>query len=159
MRNMVFQLCILGLACTAWAENNQTLWASLAALQPGQRIQIAGMNSNKHSGTFVNVSDTALSYRDNAGEQTIQKQGVHSVRLMENKHRLRNALIVGGVGAGVGAGIGAATFHSCTGQPFCIQPAGRGSITGIGAAVGFLGGAVVGVLLPSNKMIYRAPAQ
>jgi hypothetical protein len=76
------------------------------------------------------------------------------VKLMTNKRRLRNILILGGVGAGVGAVIGAATFSSCSSQSFCIQPLGRGGLTGIGAAVGFVGGAVAGAVSPSHKMIY-----
>ena len=112
------------------------------------------MNSKKHSGTFVSVSGTALSYQDSAGEQTIQTQDVRSVKLMKNKHRLRNTLIGGAVGAGAGAGIGAATNHPFSSQGLCIQPIGKGGAAGIGAVVGFVGGAVVGVLLPSHEMIY-----
>jgi hypothetical protein len=102
----------------------------------------------------VTVSGTALTYQDSAGERTIQKQDVRFVKLMKNKHRLRNTLIGGAVGAGAGAVIGAATSHPCSSQSFCIQPIGKGGAAGIGAAVGFLGGAVVGVLLPSHEMIY-----
>ena len=136
---------------------------NLSALVMGQKIQIVDMNSKKHSGTFVQVSDTAISYQETAGEQTIEKHDVRSVKLMTNKHRLRNTLIGmgigGGVGAGVGAGIGAATFHSCSSQSFCIQPVGQGGQTGIAAAFGFAGGAavgaVVGALSPSHSTIYR----
>ena len=59
------------------------------ALHAGQKIQVVEMNSKKHSGTFVNVSDTAISYQKTASAQTIQKQDVRSVKLMENKFRLR----------------------------------------------------------------------
>jgi hypothetical protein len=37
----------------------------------------------------------------------------------------------------------------------CIQPIGRGGLAGIGAVVGFAGGAVVGVLLPGHSTIYN----
>jgi hypothetical protein len=120
----------------------------------GQKIQIVDTNSKKHSGTFVSVSGTTLSYQDSAGEQTIEQQDIRCVKLMENKHRLRNTLIGGAVGAGAGAGIGAATSHPCSSQSFCIQPIGKGGMAGIGAVVGFVGGAVVGVLLPNHEMIY-----
>jgi hypothetical protein len=111
------------------------------------------MNSKKHSGTFVNVSDTAISYRETAGEQTIQKQDIRSVKLMENRHRLRNTLIGAAVGAGVGAVIGAATDHTCSG-PGCLNVIGKGGAAGIVAAVGFVGGAVAGALLPTHNTIY-----
>jgi len=147
-------LCVLGLSCASWAQTNRASWANLNALQAGQKIQIVDMNSKKHSGTFVSASDKAISYQEAAGEQMIQKQDVRSVKLMENKHRLRNTLIGGVGGAGAGAGIAAAADHPCSSQGFCIDPIGRGGAAGIGALVGFVGGAVVGVLWPSHKMIY-----
>jgi hypothetical protein len=159
MRNVLLLICVLGIPCSSEAQTNQASWTNLSALQPGQKIQVVDIHSTKHSGTFANVSDTAISYQEATGEQAIQKQDVRSVKLMENKHRLRNTLVLGGVGAGVGAGIGAATFHSCSSQAFCIQPIGKGAITGIGAVVGFAGGAVVGALLPSHKTIYSVNSQ
>ncbi len=162
LRKTLFLICVLGPPFSAGAQTNHASWANLSALQAGQNIQVVDMNSKKHPGTFVNVSDTAISYQEAAGEQTIQKQDVRSVKLMESKHRVRNTLVGigvgGGVGAGVGAGIGAATFHSCSSQSFCIQPVGQGGSAGIAAVVGFVGGAavgaVVGALLPSHRTIY-----
>ena len=140
--------CVLGLPCVSWAQTNRASWANLSVLQAGQKIQIVDMNSKKHSGTFVNVSDTAVSYHEAAGEQTIQKQDVRSVKLMENKHRLRNTLIGGAVGAGAGTGIGAASWEN---DGFL---GGKGVGAEVGAVFGFVGGAIVGALLPSHKMIY-----
>jgi hypothetical protein len=159
MRKVLLLIYLVGIACASRAQVDRTSWTNVSGLQTGQKIQIVEMNSKKHSGTFVTVSNTAIAYQDAAGEQTIQKQDVRSVKLMENKHRLRNALLIGGLGAGVGAGIGAAEFHSCTSQSFCIQPAGKGAYAGIGAAVGFAGGAVVGALTPSHTTIYRVNSQ
>jgi hypothetical protein len=155
MRKLFLLICIVELTCASWAQVDKASWTNLSGLQAGQKIQVVEMNSKKHSGVFVSVSDAAIAYQDASGEQAIQKQNVRSVKLMENKHRLRNALLVGGLGAGVGAGIGAATFHSCASQSFCIQPLGRGSLAGIGAVIGFAGGAAVGALLPSHGTIYR----
>ena len=163
MRKTLLLLCVLGTTVASGAQTDQASWANLSALQAGQKIQVVDMNSKKHSGTFVNVSDTAISYQETGGEQTIQKQDVRSVKLMESKYRVRNTLVGlgvgGGVGAGVGAGIGAATFHSCSSQSFCIQPVGKGGSAGIAAVIGFAGGAavgaVVGALLPSHSTIYR----
>jgi hypothetical protein len=157
MRRISFLISIVGITCVSWAQSHQAVWANLGALQPGQKIQIVDIKTKKHSGTFVSVSESAISYRDDAGEQTLQRPDVRSVRLMANRHRLRNAVIGGAGGAGIGAGIGAATFHPCSAsQTLCIQPGGRGAIAGFGAVVGLVAGAVFGVLFPSHKMIYRA---
>jgi hypothetical protein len=155
MRNRFFLICILGMSCASWAHGDQASWTNLSALYPGEKIQVVEMNSKKHSGTFVNFSEAAIAYQDNAGGQTIPKQDVRRVKLMENKHHLRNALIGGAVGAGVGAGIGAATYQPCSAQSFCLPSIGRAGHAGIGLSIGLPVGAVIGFFLPSHRTIYR----
>jgi hypothetical protein len=148
-------ICIVGASCASWAQAGQQSWTNLGVLHERQKIQVVDMNSKKYSGTFVNFSETALSYQGTKGEQTIQKQDVRRVKLMENKHRMRNTLIGAAVGAGAGAVIGAASYQPCSPSQFlCIQPVARGAIAGIGAVVGSAAGAVVGALLPSHSTIY-----
>jgi hypothetical protein len=166
MRNRLFLICILGISCAAWAQGDQASWTNLSTLRPGQRIEIVEMNSKKHSGTFVSFSETAIVYQDNAGGQTIPKQDVRRVKLRENKHRSRNVLIGGVVGAGVGAAIGAGVFHGCTPNPPSSQfpnclgaSVTRGEGAAILAPVGFLAGAVVGAFFPSHHTIYSANRQ
>jgi hypothetical protein len=155
MGKIFLLIFVFGPSCAAFAQADRASWANLSGLQPGQRIQVAGMTSKKHSGNFVSVSDTGISYRETNVEQSIPKQDVLSVKLMEHKHRLRNTLIVAGVGAGVGAGIGAALHKSCPSQSFCLDIGGAALPAGIGAVLGGLGGAVVGILLPSHSTIYQ----
>ena len=155
MRKLFLLLCVLGPSCAVFAQTNGASWANLSGLQPGQRIQVVGMTSKKHSGSFVSISNTAISYREKNGEQSIPKQDVLSVKVMEHKHRLRNTLIVAGVGAGVGAGIGAALHKSCPSQSFCLDIGGAALPAGIGAVLGGVGGAVIGLLLPSHSTIYQ----
>lgn len=155
MGKIFLLLFVLGPSCAAFAQTDRASWANLGGLQPGQRIQVVGTASKKHSGNFVSISDTAISYRETNGEQSIARQDVLSVKLMKNKHRLRNTLIVAGVGAGVGAGIGAATHKGCSSQSFCLDIGGAALPAGIGAVLGGLGGAVTGALLPSNSTIYQ----
>ena len=155
MRKIFLLLFVLGLPCAGFAQTDRASWANLSGLQPGQRIQVVGMTSKKHSGNFVSISDTAISYREANGKQSIPRQDVLSVKLMKNKHRLRNTLIVAGVGAGVGAGIGAALHKSCSSPSFCLDIGGAALPAGIGAVLGGVGGAVVGILLPSDSTIYQ----
>jgi hypothetical protein len=152
MRKLWILACVLALPCVASAQ-----WEDLNRLQAGQKIQVVEVNSKKDSGTFLSVSDKTISLQAKSGQQIIQRQDVGSVKLMENKHRLRNTAIGGVLGAGVGAGIGAAAYRECNpAQSFCIDPIGRGGEAGIFAIVGFAGGAIVGALWPSHETIYRA---
>jgi hypothetical protein len=155
VRKIFLLLLVHGLTCAAFAQTDQASWSNLSGLRPGQKIQVVSMPSKKHSGNFVSVSDTAISYTETAGEHSIPRQDVLSVKLMENKHRLRNTIIVAGVGAGVGAGIGAALHKSCSSQSFCLDIGGAALPAGVGAVIGGVGGAVVGVLLPSHRTIYH----
>jgi hypothetical protein len=155
MRKILFLVCLLGLPCVSLAQLNQASWANLSVLHSGQKIQIIDTASKKHSGTFTSVSESAISFTQTANETSIQKQDVRSVKLMENKHRLRNTLLVGAAGAGVGAAIGAATHKSCSTQSFCLDIGGKALPAGIGAVIGGIGGATIGALLPSHSTIYN----
>jgi hypothetical protein len=161
MRKTLFLICVLAVPCASWAQGDQTSWTNLSTLHPGQRIQVVETNSRKHSGTFVNFTETAIVYQDSAGGQTIPKQDVRRVRLMENRHRLRNILIGGLLGAGIGAAIGAGAFHGCTPNPSstqlsnCLGPVvSRGEGAAIFAPIGFLAGALVGGFVPGRHTIY-----
>src|SRR3984957_17700724 len=111
LRSILFLIFFSGIPCALRAQANQASWSDLSSLRPGQRIQVVGMPSKKHSGNFVSISDTTISYRETNGQQSTPKQEVLSVKLMEHKHRLRNTLIVAGGGGGVGAGMGAGLPH------------------------------------------------
>lgn len=124
-------------------------WGNLSALRAGQNIQIVEVTSKKHLGSFVNVSDTAISFRESSGDQTLQKQDVRSVRLRKGR-RLRHTLIGAAIGAGAGAGIVAGAWES---NGFL---GGKGAGAAVGAAIGFVAGAAVGALLPSHETIYSA---
>jgi hypothetical protein len=152
MRKMLpFLLCVLGLPCALLAQASQSSWSNLQGLQPGLKIQLIEMNSTKHSGTFLAVSDSAIRYQTDSGEQATQKENVRTVKLMENRHRLRNTLIFGGIGAGAGAGIGAASTGHAGSIIFGVS---RGKGAAVGAVVGVIAGATVGALLPSHSTIY-----
>ena len=127
MRKLLFLICVLGMPCASWAQSNPAPWENLNMLQAGEKIQGVEINSKKVSGTFLNVSDAAISLQEKAGQQTIQRQDVQSVKLRKHQHRLRNTLIGAAVGAGVGAGIGAATAHK---HPCPASPSGCFDIGG-----------------------------
>ncbi|HWO28598.1 MAG TPA: hypothetical protein VNO32_07345 [Candidatus Acidoferrum sp.] len=137
--------CLLAVPSVVSAQ-----WENLNTLQAGQKIQVLE-TSKKDSGTFLSVSDKEISLQGESGPRTIQRQEVRSVKLMVNKHRLRNTLIGAAVGAGAGAGISAAAWEP---RGFA---GGRGTGAAVGAVIGAAGGAVVGALWPSHETIYKAP--
>jgi len=161
MRNLRILLCVLGIPSLVSAHDNAATWENLNALQPGQEIKIVPTTSKAHSGTFLSVSPTAISLEEKDGEHTIERQDVRVVELPRRGRRLRNTLIGGAIGGGAGAGIGAAVYRKCTPPPgdnlFGCLDFGRGFNAAIGAVFGLAGGLVVGAVLPTSKILYRAP--
>jgi hypothetical protein len=161
MRLAILSFCVLGMPCLSSSQVPYSSWANLSTLHAQQKIEVVQMNSKRVSGTFLDVSETGITLEEKAGEKTIERPDVRSVRLMKNKHRLRNTFIGAGIGAGVGAGIGAASYRQkcgpdSTGGVICGQPFfSKGFDAAFGAAVGFVGGAAVGALWPTSKIIYR----
>jgi len=165
MRSTIIALCVLGMPYLSSAQAAASSWANVSTLRLGQKIQVVQINSKKVSGTFLNVSDSGITLKEKASEKPIERPDVRIVRLMKNKHRLRNTLLGAGIGAGAGAGIGAASYRQTCGQGatpaggiaiICGQPFfSKGLDTAFGAAVGFVGGAAVGALWPTNEIIYR----
>jgi hypothetical protein len=154
MRKILLLLAVLRLPCFLLAQANPTAWTNLNSLHSGQKIQIIDAASKKYSGAFINVSDASLAFTQTSGQEKLQKPDVRTVKLMQNKHRLRNSLILGAVGAGIGAGIGAALHKGCSSQSFCLDIGGKALPAGIGAVIGGIGGLTVGALLPSHQTIY-----
>lgn len=148
MRNLLFLICVLAMPGAALAQTPAS-WENLSALRGGQNIQIVEVTSKKHLGSFVNFSDTAISFRESSGDQTLQKQDVRSVRLKKGRG-LRRTLIGAAIGAGAGAGIVAGAWES---NGFL---GGKGAGAAVGAAIGFVAGAAVGAFLPSHETIYSA---
>jgi hypothetical protein len=146
MRKIWFLICVLAATCTSSAQSGPRSWQNLNTLQAGEKIQVLERNSRKVSGTFLNVSEAAISVQDQAGSQALQRPDVVSVKLMKNKHRLRNAFIGAGVGAGVGGVIGGAWNNGFV---------SRDVVAGVLAAAFLVPGAVVGALVPDHSTIYN----
>jgi outer membrane lipoprotein SlyB len=145
MPKTLFLICVLGTACTSWAQSHPTSWENLNGLQPGEKIQVLEMSSKKVSGTFLNASEEEISVQGRAGSQAIQRDDVRSVKLVKNRHRFRNTLIGAGVGAGVGAAIGSTVNTSFI---------SRGAFVAGAAGVFMVPGAVAGALVPNKETIY-----
>ena len=151
MRKLLILIFALAMPCAALGQTDQSSWGNLSALGAGHQIQVVEMNSKKVSGAFVNVTDAGISLQGPSGEQTILRQDVRRVKLMENKHRLRNAAIGAVIGAAAGAGTLGGLVNSSEGG---FNFTGQGAA--IGAGAGAVIGAIVGALFPSHQTLYRA---
>ncbi|GGA54579.1 hypothetical protein GCM10011507_02330 [Edaphobacter acidisoli] len=125
-------------------------------MKAGQTIQVIDTASKKYSGTFVSVSDTAMTIQQTSNQQSILKQDVRSVKIVKSSQRAKHAMIGAAAGAGAGAVTGAA-LGGCSGS--CFLGSERGALAGIGAGIGAIVGAGVGAVLPSHgTTIYEASA-
>jgi hypothetical protein len=145
MRKIWFLILVLTATCISWAQSGSSSWQNLSTLQAGQKIQVLEKNGRQVSGTFLNVSEAAISVQDQAGSQAIERQDVLRVKL-KNKHRLRNTFIGAGVGAGAGAVIGGAWNNGFI---------GRGVAAAVMAGIVLVPGAAVGALVPDHSTIYK----
>jgi len=146
MRKIWFLICVLAATYTSWAQSGPASWQNLNSLHEGERIQVLEKNSRKVSGTFLNVSEAAISVQDQAGSQALRRQDIVRVRLMKNKHRVRNAFIGAGIGAGLGAALGGATNNGFVNR----------GVFAAGVAASFsVPGAVIGALVPDHSTIYN----
>ena len=148
---------LLGMPILSHAQANRNSWDALNGLRTGQRIEVVETNLKKHKGTFSTVTDEAIQLREQGTDVGIKKADVMRVTLLDQSHRLRNAFILGAVGAGAGAGISAAaTRCSSSSGSFNLCGVGNGAIIAGSAVVGLLGGAGAGAAIPSHPTVYRS---
>src|SRR5215467_2632994 len=108
MRKVVFAFLLMLLPWPLPAQDKKSDWKALYGLHSGEKIELIETGMKKHVGTFSTVTEEVIQMREGANDIGIRKENVVRVTVLDKSHRLRNALIFGGVGAGAGAGIGAA---------------------------------------------------
>jgi hypothetical protein len=153
MRSILILFCFLAVSFAARAQGNLAAWSNLNALREGEKIQVREMNKARVTGTFMSVSDAAITVQAQTGPEIVQRQDVRKVKRMKVKHRWANSLVLAGAGAGIGFAIGRAEYHPCPKEDtFCLD---FGDFPGdIGLVTGLVGGGVIGALLPIHETVY-----
>jgi hypothetical protein len=156
MRRLALVGMLLGMPVLSHAQTNQNSWDGLSTSHAGQRIEVVETNLKKHKGEFSILTDEAIQLRERGTDVGIKKQDVMRVTLLDESHRVRNALILGSVGAGAGAGISAAATRCSTSSgSFNLCGVGNGAIVAASALIGLVGGAGAGAAIPSHPTVYR----
>ena len=82
------------------AQDKKADWKALYGLRSGEKIELIETGMKKHVGTFSTVTEEAIQLREGSNDVGIRKERVARVTRLEKSHRLRNAAILGVVGAG-----------------------------------------------------------
>ncbi|HEY3744347.1 MAG TPA: hypothetical protein VGL53_31100 [Bryobacteraceae bacterium] len=123
-------------------------WMRVQGIAPGAdvRVDVAGGHGQEVHGNLQSVTADSLVVNANgSGPQTFARQDITRVSIRKADHRTRNALIGLGVGAAAGLVIGASSrcdnclFSNGTNTGRIVV----GAITGVGALVGIVTGAVI----------------
>ena len=153
MQRLLWGMLILVLVpLPSSAQTVQDSWDNLKQLRPGQRIEVVDMKWKSVKGTFVSVSEEAISLQAGKKETSLAREDVLRVALHEHSHRARNTLIGLAVGAGAGAALGYATAHG----PHASNPPDYvGMLVTLPVCTGV--GTLAGAVIPTGEQtIYRA---
>ena len=153
MRKLIVAIgASLLLAGQLLAQTGQDSWDNLKALGVGERIQVVDQKLKSLTGTFVAVTEEAISFQVGQDSVTVQRPEVLRVSSRERTRRGRNALIGLGIGAAAGVAIGVLSAASDPETTEREYP-----LAAVGGAVLFGGvGAGVGAAIPSYPTIYRS---
>jgi len=132
------------------ASKDTGSWNNLSQLRAGDKIEVIDQSLRSYRGTFVSVSEEAISLRSKKDSFTVERSNVLRVSVLDKSKRLRYMLL----GAAVGAGAALAVT-----VPLDLQYVGEGN-TGVGIVAGVTAGAAgaglgVGSTM-GNRTIYRA---
>ena len=143
---------ILLLASIAGAQSTEQSWDNLGTLRAGEKVQVVDQKLRSQDGTFVSVSDDAITIQARKDSVTIQRVDVYRVSSRERGHsRGQNTLMglaVGGL-AGLGLGVVMAANHA-EDVPIAAE------LAGMPLLFGGIGAGVSAALPAGHPTIYRA---
>jgi hypothetical protein len=149
---LLVAVSLLPFARVAQAQDPEQSWENLRTLRVGERIQVVDQRLKSQNGTFLSVSDDAITFQLEQNEVAIQRVEVLRLSSREHLGRGKKTLIGLGIGAGIGAATGAIVGASVNDSWF-----GPGAYAGAFLVLGGAAGAGVGAFLPAgHPTIYRA---
>ena len=148
MRNtMTLLSAVLAASNLLGQATDAASWQNLSRLAPGQSIAVTTKKGESLKGTFVTVSEGAISLERKHQSVAVPRAEIARVSLRSNQ-RMKYTLVGLGVGAGAGAGIGAAAgerlANESGGDFGNLKPAVIAAVCAIGALVGALIGSWLG---------------
>ncbi len=132
-------------------EHPERLWENLQTLHEGDRIEVVSESSGGSKGTFVELTEQAISIKVNEEIRKVSRFDIEHIKSRERSQRGRNAIIGALIGAGAGlvAGlVSGASYH---------ESGETGVFLLITMPIGVGAGAAIGASLPSYPTIYRSP--
>jgi len=151
-RLTLITLSVLLLATIAGAQAPEQSWDNLKTLREGEKIQVVDQKLKSQNGTFVSVSEEAITFQAGKDAVTIQRADVFRVSSRERgRTRGRNALRGLAVGAGIGLALGGAMAASHAEDiPLAVE------LVGLPLELGGIGAGIGAALPPGHPTIYRA---
>lgn len=154
---LIFALVLPGniFGQTAIAQDHRD-WISLAAVQPGSKVEVKLKDGETLRGLFKTVSDSSLALtRD---EKTVDLEKGRIAVVLQVGRSLKKPVLIGtAIGAGAGAGVGIAAGGCDSHDIVCLD---RKTAVPIGAAVcglvGALSGLLVGLVRQHKVVVYQA---
>jgi len=143
---------MLGLVL-AWyaAAADTSSWQNLAALKPGQKIDVRTRTGN-FNGEFLHFDPQGITIRDKNGERALAQADVDRVSLAKRSRGIWIGLIAGaGGGVVVGSALGTRLANESAGDFNNL----KGAVTGGCAAAGALIGTAIGASVRRGTVVYR----
>jgi len=131
-----------------WAKSAQDNWDDLKQLARGQKIEVVDSKMKTLKGTFVSVSDEAISLQVGKSEESVLRADVVRVSVRDTSHRARNMALASGVIGGIALIPSAIIIGQQSNEGNSCAPC----VAAI--AAGFGGGAALGAI-PGSRTIYR----
>jgi hypothetical protein len=128
-----------------------TSWQNLAAIKPGQKIDVRSAGGGFH-GEFVRFDAQGITIRDKKGERSVAQAEVSRVSIAKGSRGIWIGAIAGAAGGlAAGAALGSRLANESGGDFNNL----KGAVTGGCAAAGALIGTAIGAAVRRGAVVYQ----